>query len=133
MQTAAQLYEALYVSMQAPDDPLSSIASIASKARIANAAKGITGLLVFDGMRYCQQIEGPQKAVLALMEQIRTDPRHVHVEILHHGPLAGRRFRVFSLGYTTAEDPELLERLAKLDGHKAVEAFVALLSHVDWV
>ncbi|OYY86587.1 MAG: blue light sensor protein, partial [Polaromonas sp. 28-63-22] len=33
----------------------------------------------------------------------------------------------------TADDPELLERLEKLDGPKAVEAFMALLSHVDWV
>ena len=133
MQTAVKLYEVLYVSTQAPDAPLSSVADIASKARIANAAKGITGLLIFDGLRYCQQIEGPQKTVLALIERIRVDPRHVNMEILHHGALADRRFRTFSLGYTTADDPDLLERLEKLDGQKAVEAFLALLLHVDWV
>ena len=133
MQTAVKLYEALYVSTHAPDAPLSSLADIAGKARIANATKGITGLLIFDGMRYCQQIEGPQKTVLALIERIRADLRHVDMEILHHGVLAARRFRTFGLGYTTADDPDLLERLEKLDGQKAVEAFLALLSHVDWV
>ena len=108
------------------------MADIAGKARIANQIKGITGLLIFDGMRYCQQLEGSQKQVLSLMEKIRHDPRHINVEILHHGELADRRFKTFSLGYTTVADPEVLERLEKLDGQAAISAFLALLSHVDY-
>ena len=131
MQTAVKLYEALYVSTQAPDARPGSVAEIVRNARIANAANDITGLLIFDGMRYSQQIEGPQKAVLTLMERIRVDPRHVNVEILHHASLAKRRFRTFSMGYTAADDPDLLERLEKLDGQAAVDAFLALISHAD--
>ena len=131
MQTAVKLYEALYVSTQAPDAGPGSVAEIVRTARIANAANDITGLLIFDGMRYSQQIEGPRNAVLALMELIRVDPRHVNVEILHHGSLDKRRFRAFSMGYTAADDPDLLERLEKLDGQAAVDAFMALRSHAD--
>ena len=130
--TSAQLYEAIYVSTIAPGVTISSVADIAGKARVANQIKGITGLLIFDGMRYCQQLEGPQKQVLSLMEKIRHDPRHINVEIVHQGELAERRFKSFSLGYTTVEDPEVLERLEKLDGQAAVSAFLALLSQVDY-
>jgi hypothetical protein len=126
------LYEAIYVSTMAPGLPISSVADISVKARIANQLKEITGLLIFDGMRFCQQIEGTQKQVLALLEKIQRDPRHTNVEIIHHGALASRRFKGFSLGYTTADDPELLERLEKLDGPAAVSAFLALLSEVDY-
>lgn len=130
---STQLYEVIYVSTIAPETPLSSVADIAGRARIANQIKGITGLLIFDGMRYCQQLEGPQKQVLNLMEKIRHDPRHMNVEIIHHGELASRRFKSFSLGYTTVEDPEVLERLEKLDGEAAISAFMALLLQVDYV
>jgi Sensors of blue-light using FAD len=129
----AQLYEAIYVSTIAPGLPISSVADIAGKSRIANQINEITGLLIFDGMRYCQQLEGAPKQVLKLMEKIRHDPRHVNVEIIHHGELASRRFKSFSLGYTTVEDPEVLERLEKLDGQAAITAFLALLSQVDYV
>ena len=131
MQTAAKLYEALYVSTQAPDARPGSVAEIIRNARIANTANDITGSLIFDGMRYSQQIEGPRKAVLALMERIRVDPRHVNVEILHHGLLAEKRFKTFSMGYTTADDPAPLERLEKLDGQAAVDAFMALILDAD--
>jgi hypothetical protein len=132
MNKTARLYEVLYVSTLAPDAPISVVAAIAGKARPANQERDITGLLIFDGMRFCQQLEGGQKGVLALLERIRHDARHINVEILHHGPLAERRFKHFSLGYTSADNDDALEQLERLDGQLAVDAFVALLPTVDW-
>ena len=129
--TSAQLYETIYVSTLAPGRPVSSVGDIASQARARNPQQGITGLLIFDGMRFCQQLEGVKQQVLGLMEKIRLDPRHTNVEIVYRGELVSRRFKSFSLGYTNAEDPEALERLEKLQGFAAVSAFLALLSQVD--
>lgn len=129
--SSAQLYEAIYVSTLAPGRPVSSVGDIAGKARAANPTRGITGLLIFDGMRFCQQFEGVKKQVLGLLDKIRHDPRHINLKIVHHDELTSRRFKNFSLGYTTVEDPEVLERLEKLQGPAAVSAFVALLSQVD--
>jgi hypothetical protein len=126
MTSSSSLYEALYVSTLAPDQPVTVVAEIAGQARTRNALLGITGLLVFDGMRFCQQLEGSQKEVLKLAERIRNDPRHTGVEILHHGPLAQRRFHQFSLAFTTVDDTELLARLELLDGEAAMAAFEAL-------
>lgn len=120
------LYEVLYVSTLAPDQPLQVVAEIAAHARPANASMDITGLLIFDGQRFCQQLEGPQKAVLKLMERIGDDTRHVNVEVVHHGLLQARRFREFSLAFSTVEDEEALARLEQLDGHAALAAFDVL-------
>ena len=117
------LYEVLYVSTLAPDQPLSVVAEVAARARLVNVQLDITGLLVFDGQRFCQQLEGPQKAVLKLIERIRNDPRHINVEIVHNGPLAGRRFQQFSLAFSTVEDVDALARMEQLDGDAAIAAF----------
>ena len=126
MHRSPALYEVLYVSTIAPDQPLSVVAEIAGRARFVNAELDITGLLIFDGQRFCQQLEGPQKAVLKLIERIRNDPRHINVEVLHHGPLAGRRFQQFSLAFSTVEDADALARMERLDGEAALAAFEAM-------
>ena len=131
MKISSALYEVLYVSTLAPDQPTAVVAEIAAKARQVNAELDVTGLLIFDGQRFCQQLEGSQKQVLSLVERIRADPRHTDVHVVHHGALATRRFRQFDLGYTSSDDGDLLARLAQLDGQAAMAAFTALLAHVD--
>ena len=131
MQTTTGLQEILYVSTLAADAPLRVVADIAVKSRSNNQRLDITGLLIFDGMHFCQQLEGSAQELAALMERIRQDPRHTDVAILHQGPLDQRRFRRFSLGYTSAEDVDALERLQQLQGQAAVDAFLAMLSSLD--
>ena len=131
MKTNTKLYEALYVSTIAPGTPISAVGEIASKARIFNTTHDITGLLIFDGMRFCQQLEGRQKDVLALIERISSDPRHTAVTIFHHGSLAERRFKSFALAFTNVDDIEALGRLEQLDGQPGVDAFMALLATLE--
>ena len=130
MNLASALYEVLYVSTLAPGQPLSVVAEIAVRARIANTRDGITGLLVFDGQRFCQQLEGSRKLVLKLIEKIREDARHVNVEVVHHGELAQRRFTQFSLAFSTVDDVEALAELERLDGRAALTAFDNLRSQL---
>lgn len=131
MNTSAPLHEILYASVMAANAPLSIVADIAASARVTNQSQQITGLLVFDGMRFCQQLEGGHPEVAALMARIRRDPRHGQLDILHQGPLAGRRFKRFSLGYTSHEDVDALERLAQLRGQAALDTFISLLPDFD--
>ncbi|MDB5743394.1 MAG: hypothetical protein JWR68_1709 [Polaromonas sp.] len=131
MRSYTGLQEILYVSTIAADAPVRVVAEIAARARISNQALDITGLLVFDGLHFCQQLEGGARKVMELMLRICEDPRHTHVSILHHGPLEKRRFRQFSLGFSPVDDVHLLARLQTLQGPDAVEAFVAMLSSLD--
>ncbi|MEO6319797.1 MAG: BLUF domain-containing protein [Polaromonas sp.] len=131
MYTSTDIQEIIYVSTLAADAPIRAVADIAAKSRTTNRRLDITGLLVFDGMHFCQQLEGGAQELAGLMARIREDPRHTQVAVLHHGPLDKRRFWSFSLGYTSAEDVEALERMRQLQGQAAVDAFVALLSSLD--
>ncbi|MBI2727467.1 MAG: BLUF domain-containing protein [Polaromonas sp.] len=131
MTITTPLHEVLYVSTLKPGEPISIVADIAARARVFNESHNITGLLIFDGMRFCQQLEGERKPVMALLERICRDTRHVNVEVLHHAPLGQRRFRRFSLGYTTVDDIDVLEKLEQLDGQAAMDLFVSLLSTLD--
>ena len=131
MKTMNKLYEVLYVSTLASEQSLGVVGHIAGHARIANAASGITGVLIFDGMRFCQQLEGGQKAVLALMERLYKDPRHTAIEVFHHGPLTERRFKHFSVGFADVDDVIVLEQLERLDGQVGVDTFMKLVSTLD--
>jgi hypothetical protein len=41
----------------------------------------VTGLLVFDGRRFLQIIEGAEEAIDSLVERLRRDPRHSAFEV----------------------------------------------------
>ncbi len=127
----AELYEILYVSTIAPDASASVVAEIVGKARLHNRRLEITGLLIFDGMRFCEQMEGRQADVKAQLARIETDTRHFNLQVVHQGPLAGRRFSRFSMGYTTLNDDDALALLETLRGQDAVDAFLGLLSSLD--
>ncbi|MDB5886186.1 MAG: hypothetical protein JWR74_2357 [Polaromonas sp.] len=129
--TPDDLQEIIYVSTLAPGAPVRVVADIAMMARSHNKNADITGLLVFDGLHFCQQIEGAAEKVEEVMARIRQDPRHHNIAVVYHGPLDKRRFSRFSLGYTSVEDIELLERLQQLRGQAAVGAFVDLLADLD--
>ena len=131
MKTETKIYELLYVSTIAPTAPIRVVADIAVKSRTQNASRNITGLLIFDGMRFCQQIEGEQADVLAMIEHIRQDSRHAQVTVFHHGPVLERRFKNFSLAFTDAQDVETLGRFEKLEGHNGVAAFVDMLDTLE--
>ena len=120
------LYQVLYVSTLSPDHPLSVVADIAHRARVRNAERGITALLAFDGQNFCQLLEGERKPVLSLTERIRSDARHVGVEVLYHGPLQARRFKDFQLAFTNGDEETSFSHLEALDGSAALAAFERL-------
>jgi Sensors of blue-light using FAD len=131
MHTTDALQEILYISTISAGIPIRAVADIAARSRSTNRKLDITGLLIFDGMHFCQQLEGSCVEIEALMQQIHQDPRHTDVEVVHQGPLDQRRFRRFSLGFTSVEDVEALQRLRLLKGRASVDAFMTLLSSLD--
>lgn len=124
--TGSSLYQVLYVSTLCAGQPLTVVADIAHRARASNARLGITALLVFDGVHFCQLLEGDRRRVLSLADRIYEDARHESVEVLHHGAIEKRRFTGFDLSFTTGEDDMSLASLVELDGNEAVSAFAVL-------
>ncbi len=91
------------------------LVELLQKARIHNAAKGVTGLLLYapDG-RFIQVLEGPMEAIYQLyFEHITRDSRHSQVQLLAAGVLDRRRFSGWRMGFRHATPAALTE----LSGH----------------
>ncbi|MGJ7566091.1 BLUF domain-containing protein [Variovorax sp. GB1R11] len=131
MPTEADLHELLYISVIASAAPLGVVGKIARHARQANAQVHITGLLVFDGERFCQYLEGPADDVRRLYERIEIDPRHREVRLLHRGKSNKRQFRRFSMGFLSVDGTETLQHIESRESAAARAAFVALVPSMD--
>ena len=70
-----------YTSRARLDLSAGDLAAIHDSARHLNALDGITGLLVFDGTRFLQIVEGTEEAVDSLVDRLRADPRHSAIEV----------------------------------------------------
>jgi hypothetical protein len=90
-----------------------SVREIVREARNKNEKREITGLLVFDGLRFCQYLEGPEDAVYSLSERIRKDNRHIELAIKEHGPLQGDRRFAWAMGYALCDEPDGLNELQR--------------------
>lgn len=121
----------LYISRLAPHTTPACVAEIVRNARQRNQAQGIGSLLVFDGLRFCQYLEGEARAVEALAERIRKDPRHTGFTLLHQGALSGpsllggRRF-IYALCYDDS-----LDGVEQASGPQALDLLAGMLKTFD--
>jgi hypothetical protein len=126
------VFQLLYVSQLAPGRKSSCVSDIVSVSRAANAARGITGALIFDGEYFCQLIEGDEVAVRALMQRIEHDPRHVNVV-----PLFSRQDRNMRLtrswrsGYCETHQLGAFALAEAPRGEAALTAFLTVLDGAD--
>jgi hypothetical protein len=83
------LSQYLYIST-APTLPREDVDAILAASARNNPARGITGLLLFNGRNFLQLLEGEEGAVTSLMETITADPRHAGVSVLDRRSIAVR-------------------------------------------
>lgn len=101
-------YQLIYLSHLAENVSLTCVAEIVRGARQRNLASGINSLLVFDGGRFCQTLEGEQAAVCDLADRIRADERHTGFRVLHQAESPIQRlFARSSLDYALSYDDSL--------------------------
>lgn len=129
-----QLQRRLYRSQLTSREHLKGIANIAQVGRAFTAAHRVSGLLVFDGLRFCEYLEGPPLAMAQLMARIETDPRHERLVHLIHAPLPGARlFTSWGLAYVLDEETEPLSQMEGLEGEAALAYFMSLVPALDMV
>lgn len=99
-----------------------------------NALDGITGLLVYNGSRFSQTIEGAPDALDDLIGRLRRDQRHADFLIVEDAPIANRRFRSWDMQVLTVpEECQAALEFAKrrLDSDLDVEARAKLYETVE--
>lgn len=79
-------YQFAYHSRLAPGNGYTVFGAVCRAARVRNLARGIGGVLLFDGECFFQWVHGPQPAVHALLKAICDDSRHSQLTMLLNGP-----------------------------------------------
>jgi hypothetical protein len=121
-----------YVSYPAADFSSTEVGRIVQVSRVNNAARGITGVLVYTGCDFAQLIEGRHDAVETLWQKLRADPRHRDLEAFIDEPAERAWFETWRMGYLyddtlsrqIAEWRTLRARLARVE-HDAVRSLMA--------
>ena len=106
------LIELIYTSLARVDSDVSDVQDILASSEKNNAAVSITGLLLFDGERYIQILEGMPSDVERLFDVIRDDSRHESLELIHKGGILSRSFKTWRMAYE-AFPKGLLDTLAE--------------------
>ena len=105
-----QLKTLTYTSRASLDLDASGLLDIRETARRLNPLDGITGLLVFNGSRFLQIVEGGEEAIDHLVERLRGDRRHSAIEIRDERIVAERAFPDWSMELVTVSARHLEAR-----------------------
>lgn len=93
------LLELIYTSLAEAQNDTDDVRNILASSERNNLTASVTGLLLFDGERYIQILEGHAKDVEGLFVTISDDPRHHSLELLHKGGITGRSFETWRMAY----------------------------------
>ena len=103
MHTAEEVFRIVYCSRNMigdmGQDQTEQVAQILKKSRANNAAKGVTGALLYNEDYFAQVLEGPQQEIETIFERIQCDPRHGDVAVLECTPAAQRDFPEWSMAH----------------------------------
>jgi hypothetical protein len=112
------MIQVTYISTAAYNISEEAVAEILAVSRRNNAAAGLTGLLLYDGRRFLQALEGASASVDAAFQRIKADPRHRAIVLLSSREIGERDFARWAMaaervdpiegGRTVAEQVEAL-------------------------
>jgi hypothetical protein len=107
-----------YISSARPGIDDAAADAILARSRINNARTGLTGLLLYDGVRFLQALEGEEAALTATVTRIKADPRHRAFVELSRIPIETRAFGKWDMAWRRVSDlgegATLTETVARL-------------------
>jgi hypothetical protein len=126
------LFQYAYTSCIRPEVSLTRVYEIVLASRRNNHLAGVTGILVFDGWRFFQYLEGADHSVCEIVEKIRLDQRHHnYVELLSRTFAGPRQFSQWSMGYAFSTDEELLATFTTLSTPDLLQNMPKLVADID--
>ena len=128
----ALLHQFLYVSHLVAGVRYDVFAAICQVSRKRNAERSLTGVLLFDGHRFCQLLEGPEASLAQTRQSIANDPRHEFMTTLVDRPQAGQTtLDVWQAGFCEPDELDLLVGPERLDDDRKMALFRGILSRAD--
>ncbi|NJC33231.1 hypothetical protein GGR88_000705 [Sphingomonas jejuensis] len=92
-----------YISSARPGQPV-DVDEILATSRRNNQQAGLSGLLIFDGRRFLQVLEGEGAAVRSTVERIQADPRHRAIVKLSERRIEAREFGDWAMACNRVAD-----------------------------
>ncbi|WP_312327947.1 BLUF domain-containing protein [Stenotrophomonas sp.] len=100
-----------YASQAVPGLSAGEVEGIVHDAASHNLMAGVTGVLLYDGSRFLQYIEGPADGVASAYGRIRNATSHMEMMELGRGMTGSRRFPYWSMHCIPVESEELVEAI----------------------
>lgn len=113
------MFQLTYISTAAPNLPPPEVERILARSRTDNQRLDITGLLLFDGKRFLQALEGERAEIETLYTRIRSDARHRAAVQLSAGPIASRCFGDWAMAFHAVGGAPRENLAALVDEHVA--------------
>ncbi len=102
----------VYVSKVSPKISPPELEVLVNNAQTFNRTAGVSGVLLFDGARYLQYLEGPEDGVTAVYGRIHQATRHTQVEVIAQGHAGSRYFPYWPMKKFDV-DPETFDAVAQ--------------------
>ena len=80
-------------------------------ARDNNAKLGVTGMMLYEGQRFLQILEGAPEIVMQLAEKIERDPRHHRIVRMSAEMIDKRHFKDWSMGFKHVSSGTLKDQI----------------------
>jgi hypothetical protein len=93
------LIQLIYVSNAPHEMENAELTEILEVAARNNAAREITGMLLYANGSFLQILEGESAAVDAIFERISRDPRHANIFVLEREAISERSFPHWRMGF----------------------------------
>jgi hypothetical protein len=128
MSTGDSVSCVLWISQLSPLLHLGVVAQIWQSSRERNQRLGLTGVMVFDGERFCEMLEGDADELETVCRDVAFDTRHVGMRLLYAAiaPVP-RRLSEWRCGYCEAPELACFSDSDGLEGEPAIAAFLSVL------
>lgn len=120
----------VYASQTAETVTAIRIRRIVADAAVFNELAGVTGLLLYDGGRFLQYLEGPQDGVDAVFKRVLASTSHLEIVELARGVVGERLLPYWPMTLVHAES-NVLGRLTSSDWNGFVRRGPARPTAVD--
>lgn len=110
-----QLVHCIYSSKASAAFQEHDIPALLAAARQANAARAITGMLLYIEGNFFQVLEGDEASVAGVFARIRDDDRHGRVTQIIREPIFERAFSEWTMGFANVGLAEVTSHIGEND------------------
>lgn len=112
----SHLFQLIYISTARGEVSTADCNALLTTARLRNRRNEISGLLMFNGKRFLQVLEGEETQVRTVFGRIKNNPRHIGIVVLTEKQVEAREFGAWAMAFDdgSASDVTLRQKVTAL-------------------